>query len=200
MKVRTAFVSNSSSSSFIVALDKKPESVEDVKKVFYPNGNGVFYEYGDYSPDKGELTAEQAAEKIYAQLKDQKAINKDQSLEEICAGQFEGIPDYDYNSNAPEYVFEREFHKRVGKAIQECNKTHPEEYKKWWNLLQEKWNKHDNDVRLAAERLYKDNEFKFKDKKVFVLSFGDSHGVEVSATMEHGNAFRNVPHLRISHH
>lgn len=35
MKTRQGFVSNSSSSSFIVALDKIPKSKDDVKQIFY---------------------------------------------------------------------------------------------------------------------------------------------------------------------
>ena len=35
MKIRNGFVSNSSSSSFVVAFDKKPETVEELKKLLF---------------------------------------------------------------------------------------------------------------------------------------------------------------------
>jgi hypothetical protein len=37
MKIRNGFVSNSSSSSFLVAFDKVPESLEEVKNIMFPN-------------------------------------------------------------------------------------------------------------------------------------------------------------------
>ena len=37
MKIRNGFVSNSSSSSFIVVFDKRPDSVEELKDMMFPN-------------------------------------------------------------------------------------------------------------------------------------------------------------------
>jgi len=46
MKIRSGFVSNSSSSSFIVAFDQEPTR-EYLKKVLYGNQETIQYEYGD---------------------------------------------------------------------------------------------------------------------------------------------------------
>jgi len=46
MKVRNGFVSNSSSSSFIVAWNKKPESVEEVKNILFGDAKTHYmYDY-----------------------------------------------------------------------------------------------------------------------------------------------------------
>lgn len=43
MKIRNGFVSNSSSSSFVVALNKLPKNKDDIKKLFYDNCDKSFY-------------------------------------------------------------------------------------------------------------------------------------------------------------
>ena len=47
MKVRSGFVSNSSSSSFILKFDKKPECVGEVKDTLFPNDES--FHYYDYN-------------------------------------------------------------------------------------------------------------------------------------------------------
>lgn len=43
MKIRNGFVSNSSSSSFILQFDEKPESFDDIKVLIFPDKNGSMY-------------------------------------------------------------------------------------------------------------------------------------------------------------
>jgi len=72
MKIRTGFVSNSSSSSFVVVLPSRPESVEDVEKLFFPNG----YE-SDYCDDEeaDPVTARLLAEKLWEDIQEQRQID-----------------------------------------------------------------------------------------------------------------------------
>ncbi|MDO8641064.1 MAG: hypothetical protein Q7R33_05930, partial [Nitrosarchaeum sp.] len=49
MKIRHGFVSNSSSSSFVVAFSKLPTSKEIVNEVLFSNVHTIFSPYGDSS-------------------------------------------------------------------------------------------------------------------------------------------------------
>ena len=47
MKIRNGFVSNSSSSSFVVYFPNEPKSVDDVKNIIFDNDE--YYNYDEYS-------------------------------------------------------------------------------------------------------------------------------------------------------
>ena len=72
MKIRRGFISNSSSSSFILLLKRKPKDVEDTLKLVYPMSFEEAIKYHihyDYSEDT-VLHAPEAAKLIYDQLKE----------------------------------------------------------------------------------------------------------------------------------
>jgi len=71
MKIRTGFVSNSSSSSFVVILPSRPESVEDVEEIFFPEG----YESRAWDDEEDTITARMLAEQLWKDIQEQRQID-----------------------------------------------------------------------------------------------------------------------------
>lgn len=77
MRKRCGFVSNSSSSSFIIALRDKPQSPEDLKEILF--GDKEIHLYDDYS-----VTTNNAAKIIFEDLKE--SVEEKEILEELMSG------------------------------------------------------------------------------------------------------------------
>jgi hypothetical protein len=191
MKIRNGFVSNSSSSSFIIALDKKPESVEETMQVFYPKAIGVKCNWYDDIVPK-----EVASEKIFAQLVNQEPLKEEDILDEILAGYFPGYPDNSFYCEDAEKI-RSAFQRKTGKDIYEDRNSL--EFKQYSKVLGEHIDRKHKQIDIAARRYFNNSKELFDNKQVFVVSFSDNDG-EVNAILEHGTTFKNVPHIIISHH
>lgn len=202
MKLRTGFVSNSSSSSFVVAFKKKPQEHEllDILFPFSKEGGRP----GVSSPwnydDEASVGVDAVTTKtiIWEQLKDQKPLTKKQILEEIRSGWFEGHPDSSDRYHT-EYEIAREYTEKTGKNIydKDADPVWKKKHNEAWKADSDAYRK---DIDKAAKDLFdRVYENKFKGKKCFRFSFSDNDG-HVFSVLEHGDTFRNCPHIRISHH
>ena len=92
MKIRSGFVSNSSSSSFLVALDKKPQSIkevtDDILKGHVPSTG--YYEDEDEDEDTG-ITLASVSTTIFNDIKNQVPLTEEQILDELNSGYIDEI-------------------------------------------------------------------------------------------------------------
>jgi hypothetical protein len=204
MKTRNGFVSNSSSSSFVVGFKKVPTDDYEMVDILYPKNKkdpykrpGVTTNYNNEDLDSG-VDAMSAAVIIFLAMKGQKPLTKKQMLEEIRGGWFDGYPKLDYSTEKESDKIRKEYEAKTGFNIT-GDKADPAVLKKYRTVQDKEWKEERKKVDAAAVAYLEKIWPKFKGLKCFQFTFSDGDGC-IFSTLEHGNTFRNVPHIRISHH
>ena len=179
MKIRLGHISNSSSSSFVIALPHKPKDVEDLRKMLFGKQEWFYtgYSYGDEDTD---VSTQKLAESVFKKIK-KKATVKDM-MESICHGWFDewcGLPghysmDDDINFDRIEYTDPRR----------------SEKLEKQW-AYEEKVNK--QRAKAIVDMFRKIH----SDKYIVTMWFSDNDGETVE---EHAGIFERVEHIRTSYH
>lgn len=193
MKIRSGFVSNSSSSSFIVAFDKKPKSVEEMKEYLFGHNS-----FGNIDWYEESMSVDEVSEIVFRDLEEQrKPLSEHQIVEELCSGYLEQSPDF-WSFVQESRKFEKEYREKHGKGLWDSDEN-PDEiarntYRKIHNKEMEEYEKARTE---NAQRVFQQIKGKFKGKKVYRFVYGDECG---QGLLEHGEIFSNVPHYQISHH
>lgn len=171
MKVRSGFVSNSSSSSFVVAFPKgiDPNDVDAIHQYLYGKAGQTLIttSYGE-----GGLSTTRAAELIAEDMQRTPPNNPD-NISDAFSGWLPGAPEFndffDYRTKMSDDE-RRKCFEAYGKAQDEFQLN-------LQNQITEEW----------------------KDFDLYTFEFSDNDG-DLWATLEHGNTFKNVPHKCISKH
>jgi len=178
MKTRTGFVSNSSSSSFIVFLNHKPNDYKELKEMLF-NPTEEYIELYEST-----ASTEDIAKKIFDYIKDKKDLKEILKIEKVhdmvlkCREIYENDG---YNYRNDEY--ENKLY-AMGLTDNIKNKLKEMGYSCLDDVI-EVFAKTDlNNINLEGF--------------VFQIEYYDDE--EFEAICEHGGIFDRVPHTRISHH
>jgi len=191
VRIRNGFVSNSSSSSFIIFVDKKPRTIKETQKLFL--GDDAIYPDPYYDPTSAYFKdipagypAEEVAADIFEDLKDQKPMTIEELAEELGSGYLpDDAPPLWYSSDVkhvkkvfgmvePQY---EDFKKEDGEYDWQASQKASEDFQK-----------------KVAEKLIKE----FPNKEIYRLNYADD--TSYGSALEHGTLFDRVEHYRISQH
>lgn len=177
MKVRNGFVSNSSSSSFIVNFETIPNSAEDVRLALFGNTTHITSKYQNYSiGDYETYNTLDIAKIVFRDIKNQVPNN----LEAI----------------ADEFKYEMDEYGLIEASVDEMfdpiqdnfpfkvDSSYPE-YELKNTMINQKL------IPLIKER--------FKPGAWYVFEYSDNDG-SLMVQMEHGDTFDKLDHVQISKH
>ena len=212
MKIRQGFVSNSSSSSFILRLPHKPKSVDELKEMLFPRWKLTDTIDRDYFEEK-TLTIAEIVEQVFKDITEgpESGYYGPTDAEDALHGYIRDIRD-----DAMLQIFKS--------AVDDAGKPYYElyhilakkygyqaDYKKWkkdekyseFKELSKKYNKagdrYEKELDKVIKKYLKTFRNKYKYNK-FEILLGYSDSTSKGSIMEHSDIFRNVPHIKISHH
>jgi hypothetical protein len=180
MKIRNGLVSNSSSSSFLLFLDKIPETKEELKELLFPNDTVFPNLYYSRGTPRG-WPIEDVIEIIMEDFQKAEILTEEEVLEALISGYLEETkPSWDAWDKIP---------RRPEAATEE----ELEEWREKWNQA---WDEYKEEKLRLAKEYYKTLP---QNKKVISVEYSDSDGF-LHTALEHGDTFDNIDHVRISHH
>lgn len=210
MKIRNGFVSNSSSSSFIVMFDKRPESVDELKDMMFPQ-----YDMEtklDYYGDPESVRT--IVETVFSDIEKQENSNID-SLSELIREFESSYSTWDGKLEADrnEYVYsDKELTDKIREKVKEYSPIQDEYFEKCrtmdrnsteFKAFMKKYSDMQSEINDMLDELSKKDLEKFleenENKYIAYFEYSDNDG-NLSSLMEHYGIFENVKNIYINNH
>lgn len=183
MKIRTDYVTNSSSSSFIVTFDFEPKNIEDVKKQLFKTWgeDGIAGVY-DYWNGTGTIATDSIAKAVWDDIQKQQNLGDDPETLDAMAWNlvwngFDGQWD----------IWDHEEELKAMGIIDEDGDVD-------WDKLEKA--DHEKAKAIISERVQK---AKNSNRPIYEFEYADEDGPFWSF-MEHKDIFRDLEYIRNSHH
>ncbi len=179
MKIRNGFVSNSSSSSFLVKFPREPKTVNDVRKMLFGDKTLFVAPYSDMP-----YPVDQIAKTVFDDIQSQSKNDINGAIEFFTNSNSDGGPNYD------NYKTGRDWNSvdwgAYNKDRDEWAEKKFEEFYSLKKIRKEKLEKLDGkDVVSSGEVFY-------------MFEYGDDSSY--FAALEHGDLFENLEHVINSNH
>lgn len=181
MKIRRGFVSNSSSSNFIVAFAHKPKSVDDLKEMMF--GKQEWHYPGIYGGGVTDISTQRIAEAVFKDLKGKRKATKKQMFESIRNGYFGS---YLIPSLMPG------IHKSDTTGLNWQDEEDREEIQRIWKESEEI---NDKRATAIAECFRKGHD----DEWITTLNYADEEG-SFDSILEHSGIFERLDYIITSCH
>ena len=193
MKIRQGFVSNSSSSSFIVIFPRMPNSIDDVKEMLFGDKTKYYSPYSDNVWD-----ADKVSETVYCDIQGQDKNQIDDAIDILSSShgftvvkdgkynEFECPIDYDSYQKTPG-DWKSMDHDAYNEA---CDDWAKKEFEKFYSLK-----------KIRRDKLAKidGNDVSSSGDIIYIFNYGDNDG-QYYSDLEHGGLFEKLEHITISQH
>jgi len=199
MKIRNGFVSNSSSSSFILKFDKMPESVNELKVMLYGENPPLLTTYWD----DDAISTDQVSKIIFNDIESAYTL----SLEEVISQVKKEVYFSEYSgSSGRDFVVGTEYINAFDALYRDVVKKDKDFNKLRWSSVKAEvpsWEEHQEEMDKMAKPLYdmieKSIREKYTDGNYIEVEYSDNDG-HVMSYIEHSDVLKPVMFQRFSHH